>query len=170
MDIFLHKSINAFIWFARSINSIFLLVLLARFIVWHYLIGSDPELMAQQFGQMYSVGQIGVWCKTGKSMNKMYTQGKLQKLADILQTACLNVSLEWKLLYFFIRISLQCVTSSPHDNKFTLIPVVAWCCTGTKPLPDPMLIQIINTDMHHRLQYVKGVQCVKSSWNQVGLD
>ena len=69
-----------------------------------------------------------------------------------------------------ITISLQCVNRSPHDNRLTLIQVMAWCCTGTKPLPDPMLIQIIDTYMHHRLQYIKGVQCVKSGWNKVGLD
>ena len=38
-----------------------------------------------------------------------------------------------------IRISLKFVPQGLIDNKSTLVQVMAWCRTGDKPLPKPML-------------------------------
>ena len=42
-----------------------------------------------------------------------------------------------------IRIPLQFVSQGPIDNKSVLIQVMAWCQTGTKPIPEPILSQFI---------------------------
>ena len=41
----------------------------------------------------------------------------------------------------WIQISLKLVPRSPIDNKPALIQVMAWCRTGDKPLPEPMMAQ-----------------------------
>ena len=41
----------------------------------------------------------------------------------------------------FIQISLKFVPKGPIDNKSVLVQVVAWCRTGTKPLPEAMMTQ-----------------------------
>ena len=35
------------------------------------------------------------------------------------------------------------------DNKSALAQVMAWCQTGVKPLPEPMLTQFTDAYMHH---------------------
>ena len=44
-------------------------------------------------------------------------------------------------LYILIQISRKLVPKSPIGNKPVLVQVVAWCGTGNKPLPEPMLTQ-----------------------------
>ena len=39
-----------------------------------------------------------------------------------------------------IQISLKLVPKSLVDNKPALVQVMAWCQTGNKPLPEPMMI------------------------------
>ena len=39
-----------------------------------------------------------------------------------------------------IHISLKLVPKSLVDNKPALVQVMAWCRTGNKPLPEPMMI------------------------------
>ena len=48
-----------------------------------------------------------------------------------------------------IQISLKFVPRSPIDNKPALVPVMAWRRTGAKPLPEPMMTQLIDSYMHH---------------------
>ena len=38
---------------------------------------------------------------------------------------------------------------SPTDNKPALIQVMAWHWTGNKPLPGPMMTQVIDAYMQH---------------------
>ena len=48
----------------------------------------------------------------------------------------------------FIQISLKFVTEGLIDKKLALVQVVAWCRTGDKPLPEPMVT--ISTDSYMR--------------------
>ena len=48
-----------------------------------------------------------------------------------------------------IWISLNFVPRSPIDNKPALVQVMAWCRTGDKPLPEPMLTQFTDAYMRH---------------------
>ena len=41
-----------------------------------------------------------------------------------------------------IKISLNFVPRGPIENKSTLVQVMAWCQTGTKPLPELMLTML----------------------------
>ena len=43
-----------------------------------------------------------------------------------------------------ISISLKFVQGYPTDINSTLVQVMAWCQTGTKPLPEPMLTNILD--------------------------
>ena len=49
-----------------------------------------------------------------------------------------------------IQLSLKYVLRSPIDNKPALVQVMAWHWTGNKPLPEPMLTQLIHTYMQHQ--------------------
>ena len=46
------------------------------------------------------------------------------------------------------QISLKYVPS-PIDNRPALFQVMAWCQTGNKPLPEPMMTQFIDAYMRH---------------------
>ena len=48
-----------------------------------------------------------------------------------------------------IQISLKCVPRSSIDSKAVLVQVMAWCRTGDKPLPEPMLTQFTDAYMRH---------------------
>ena len=48
-----------------------------------------------------------------------------------------------------IQISLKFVPRSPIDNKPALVQVMAWCQTGSKPLPELMLTQATDTYMRY---------------------
>ena len=47
------------------------------------------------------------------------------------------------------KISLKFVPKGPIDNKSALVQVMAWCRTGDKPLPEPMLTQFTDAYMRH---------------------
>ena len=42
----------------------------------------------------------------------------------------------------WIQISLKFVLNGPIDNKPALVQVIAWCRTGDKLLPEPILTQL----------------------------
>ena len=46
---------------------------------------------------------------------------------------------EQKKLCIAIRISLKVIPNGLIDNKSALVQVMAWCPTGDKPLPEPLL-------------------------------
>ena len=48
-----------------------------------------------------------------------------------------------------IRISLKFIPKDPIDNKWAMVQVMAWCRTGDKPLPGPMITQFIDAYMRH---------------------
>ena len=48
-----------------------------------------------------------------------------------------------------IQISLKLVSRIPIDNKGALAQVMAWCRTGDKPLPDPMMTHFTDAYMRH---------------------
>ena len=50
-----------------------------------------------------------------------------------------------------VQISLKFVPKGPIDNnKSAMVQIMAWCRTGNKPLPEPMLIQFTNAYMRHK--------------------
>ena len=55
----------------------------------------------------------------------------------------------------FIQISLKFVPKGPIDNKSALVQVMAWCQTGNKPLPGPLLAQFTSTYVRHWGEIVK---------------
>ena len=48
-----------------------------------------------------------------------------------------------------IQISLKFVPKGPIDNKSALVQVMAWCRTGDKTLPEPVLTQSTDAYMRH---------------------
>ena len=48
-----------------------------------------------------------------------------------------------------IQISLKFVPNVPIDYKWALFQVMAWCWTGDKPLPEPMMTQFTNAYMQY---------------------
>ena len=48
-----------------------------------------------------------------------------------------------------IQISLKFVPKSSIDNKPALVQAMAWCQTGDKPWPEPMLPQFPDAYMRH---------------------
>ena len=48
-----------------------------------------------------------------------------------------------------IQVSLKFVLRSLIENKPALVQVMAWCQIGNKPLPEPMMTQLIDTYMCH---------------------
>ena len=50
---------------------------------------------------------------------------------------------------FPIQVSLKFVPMSSIDNKPALVRVMAWCQTGDKPLPKPMMSQVFDVYRRH---------------------
>ena len=48
-----------------------------------------------------------------------------------------------------IRISQKLVLKSPIDNKPALVQVIAWCQTGDKPFPEPLMTKFTDADARH---------------------
>ena len=74
-----------------------------------------------------------------KMLNGALTHLPLEIIATILADdnfKCILMNENDKIL---IQISLKFVPRSPIDNKPALVQVMAWCQTGHKPLPEPML-------------------------------
>ena len=53
-----------------------------------------------------------------------------------------------------LKISLNVVPKGPIDNKSSLVPVMAWCRKGDKPLREPMITQSSDAYMRHSAQWV----------------
>ena len=51
--------------------------------------------------------------------------------------------------FILIRISLKFVPKGLIDNGTALVQVMFWHLIGTKPLPEPMLIQYTTAYMRH---------------------
>ena len=51
--------------------------------------------------------------------------------------------------FIFVQISLRFVPKSLIDDKSALVQVMAWCWTGNKPLPEPMLTEFTDAYMQH---------------------
>ena len=49
-----------------------------------------------------------------------------------------------------IQISLKFVAKSLIDNNPVLFQVMAWCLTGDKPLPEPMMTQFTEAYIWHQ--------------------
>ena len=76
-----------------------------------------------QFRCHTDIKQFGAWMQNGR------------RIADeISQCIFLNKNI-FKLLWISPKIFLKC----PIDNKPTLVQAMAWCQTGAKPLPEPMM-------------------------------
>ena len=60
----------------------------------------------------------------------------------------------WKLrchwLKFLRRVAKTLVILGPGDNNSTLVYVMAWCRTGNRPLPEPMMTKFTDAYMHHQ--------------------
>ena len=52
-------------------------------------------------------------------------------------------------VWISIKISLKFVRKDPIDDKPALVQVMAWCRTGYKPLPEPMLALFTDAYMRH---------------------
>ena len=73
----------------------------------------------------------------------------LDKMADILADdmfKCIFVNENDRIP---IQISLKFVPRSPIDNKPSMVEVMAWRRMGDKPLPEPMMAQLIDAYMWH---------------------
>ena len=58
----------------------------------------------------------------------------------------------FKCIFMFcvsIQISRKFLPSGPINNKSALVHVMAWCQTGNKPLPEPILTQFTDAYMRH---------------------
>ena len=55
----------------------------------------------------------------------------------------------FKCIFILIQISLRFVPKGLIDNKAALAQVMAWCQTGNKPLPEPMLTKFADAYMRH---------------------
>ena len=77
------------------------------------------------------------------------THLSLDKMAAILQTTFSKKISLMKRFIFWIEILWKFVSKGPIDNKAVLVQVMAWCQTGTKPLPEPILIQFNDAHIRH---------------------
>ena len=64
---------------------------------------------------------------------------------NILKLIFLNIS-----AWIIIRISLNCVSSGPIDDKSVLVLVMAWYWKGDKALPEKMMTNIHDNIWHHK--------------------
>ena len=61
---------------------------------------------------------------------------------DIFKCIFLNES-----ICIFIKLSVKFAPEGPTDNKLALFRVMAWCSTGNKPLPGPMMTNVLKQHM-----------------------
>ena len=52
-------------------------------------------------------------------------------------------------VWISINISVNFVSKYPIYSKPTLVQLMAWCRTGNKPLPEPMMTQFTDAYMRH---------------------
>ena len=48
-----------------------------------------------------------------------------------------------------IKMSLKFVPKGPIDNMPALVQIMAWCQTGNKPLSEPKVAKVTDTNMRH---------------------
>ena len=65
-----------------------------------------------------------------------------------------------------IRISLKFVPKGPIDNKSALVQVMAWCRTGNKLLPEPMMSQFTDAYMRHKGDELTVHFLTQINWNE----
>ena len=93
------------------------------------------------------------------------THVPLDKMPAISQTTLSETLFKWKLLYFDSNYSiLMFVPKGPIDNKWALVEVIAWCRTGDKSLPEPLL-----TLTHICGTRGKWVKVIRSLWHLAGV-
>ena len=56
---------------------------------------------------------------------------------------------DFNLKSILIWTSLKFVPKGPIDNKSAMVQVMAWCHTGSKPLPKPMVTLFTDAYMQH---------------------
>ena len=81
---------------------------------------------------------------------------------DIFKCILLNEN-----VWISINIALKFVPKSPINNIPALVQIMAWCCSGDKPLSEPMMVILL---MHICItwpQWVKLLQKI-NQWNQWG--
>ena len=72
------------------------------------------------------------------SRQQLHTLG-LNKMVNILYLADLNTFSSMKIIVFLFQISLKFVLHDLIDNKSALVQDMAFCPTGSKPLPESMV-------------------------------
>ena len=78
-----------------------------------------------------------------------FTHLPLNKMAVILEDNILKCIFLNENDRILTQISLKFVPRSQIDNKSALVQVMAWCQTGNKPLPEPMMTQFTDAFMWH---------------------
>ena len=73
----------------------------------------------------------------------------LDKMAPILADSIFKCILLNKNDRIQIQISLELVPKNPINQKTALFQAMAWCQTGQKPLPKPMMTQSTEAYMWH---------------------
>ena len=63
---------------------------------------------------------------------------------DILQSIFLNEN-----IWILIKVSLKFVPKGPINKIPTLVQIMAWCWSGTKPLSEPMMVKFNDAYMRH---------------------
>ena len=82
-------------------------------------------------------------------VQSFFTHLPLNKMAVILEDNILKCIFLNENDRILTQISLKFVPRSEIDNKSALVQVMAWCQTGNKPLPEPMMTQYTDTFMWH---------------------
>ena len=121
---------------------------------------SDPGLMTVENDMVWSISDIlyqtQLWLLnysvTINSWNWMVAYSVLWLLMPwcwsirpSIFTVVLITFSQQKSCASFIKFSLKCVPQGPTWNTAVLVQVMAWCRTGAKPLPKPMLTLFTNT-------------------------
>ena len=84
-----------------------------------------------------------------RSITGNLTHLPLYKMAAILTDNILNCIFLNENDRILIQISLKYVPKSQINSKPELVQVMAWCRTGNKPLPEPMMTQFIDAYTWH---------------------
>ena len=67
-----------------------------------------------------------------------------QHFADIFKYIFLN-----EMCCIFIQILLNFISEGPINGKSAFVQMMAWCLTGSKPLPESMSAKVYYTMRHH---------------------
>ena len=86
-----------------------------------------------------------LWRNAWVSCDLYLTHLSLDKMAAILADDNFKCIFSIENDRIIIQISQKLVPMSLIGNKPALVQVMAWCWTGNKPLPEPMLTQFTDT-------------------------